>query len=342
MRRNFRLISSKLEPHGYWVLGDIMDGGREWGSSRYESEAQRVKSVFNVRDGTPIFWAAGNHDIGFGDKVIPEAYDRYRAVFGEPNYAVEVANHTLIVLDTVSLSGPAGTRPADAALDFLTDFSEGESSSNPRILGTHVPLYRRDDHDCGKLRRNPPMKQGRGYQYQNLVVESLSKHILEKIKPSLVLSGDDHDWCENEHTFESGTAKEYTVATFSWMQGNVHPGYALLTLLPSHAAPHPTTPTQTFALATCPLPPQIPVYIWYAFLALITLPLLLHWTYRQVWADAPSYIQIPMFSYGNQRGEFLRRSARRRSARLSVANSRGRGGGGVVARVCARAPGLWM
>jgi hypothetical protein len=42
----------------------------------------------------------------------------------------------------------------------------------PRMLFTHVPLYRPDLQYCGPLRHaNRGLYQGHGYQYQNLVTE---------------------------------------------------------------------------------------------------------------------------------------------------------------------------
>ena len=116
-------------------------------------------------------------------------------------------------------------------MDFLillliNSFINQDQSRNPRILLTHVPLFRPDDTPCGPLRNpnKPYIKQGAGYQYQSrrggaahttdlnltplftltvlflfltdLIVEPLSKFVLESVKPYLVFSGDDHDDCE--------------------------------------------------------------------------------------------------------------------------------------------------
>ncbi|PKS09898.1 hypothetical protein jhhlp_004521 [Lomentospora prolificans] len=49
----------------------------------------------------------GNHDLGFGSMVKVPVRDRFSAFFGEPNRVDVVGNHTIVSVDTVSLS--AGT-----------------------------------------------------------------------------------------------------------------------------------------------------------------------------------------------------------------------------------------
>lgn len=49
----------------------------------------------------------GNHDLGFGSMVKVPVRDRFSAYFGEPNRVDVVGNHTIVSVDTVSLS--AGT-----------------------------------------------------------------------------------------------------------------------------------------------------------------------------------------------------------------------------------------
>lgn len=46
----------------------------------------------------------GNHDLGFGDQVKIPVRDRFRAYFGEENRIDIIGNHTIVSVDTVSLS----------------------------------------------------------------------------------------------------------------------------------------------------------------------------------------------------------------------------------------------
>ncbi|KAJ1551083.1 hypothetical protein HK405_015207, partial [Cladochytrium tenue] len=66
----------------------------------------------------------------------------------------------------------------------------------------------------------------------------------------------------------------HTIKTFSWLQGNPYPGFALLTLVP----PPPAANTSivdpgatTLAVAKCALPPQLYIYAWYLALAALSL-----------------------------------------------------------------------
>ncbi|KAJ3356823.1 hypothetical protein HDU83_009635 [Entophlyctis luteolus] len=214
---------------------------------------------------------AGNHDIGFGWSIVPEAYERYKTVFGDPNFSLTIANHTFVCIDTLGFSGASESVYYQNADKFLNEFVADESNVFPRILLSHVPLYRPDNSPCGSIRNKPLIKQGSGYQYQNLIVEPLANHILSNIKPVLTLSGDDHDDCIFTHTLlADGVETEYpehSIATFSWLQGNIFPGFALLSLNPDTQG---IRDSSAHALRTCSLPPQLKIYNWYITLLLIS------------------------------------------------------------------------
>ncbi|KAI9092598.1 Metallo-dependent phosphatase-like protein, partial [Phlyctochytrium arcticum] len=292
MRRNFQNLQSSLNPDEIIVLGDIMDGGRQWtNDAQFDDELRRVHHVFEISDptNTRVHWMAGNHDIGFGNDIVPAAYTRFVDTFGPTNFAVDIPGTevSLIGLDTVSLSSGShdqhGQPPNTSSIPSQPKIERATSSSNPyRILLSHIPLHRPSTSDCGPHRGNPPLREGIGYQYQNLVVESLSGEILDRIKPVAVFSGDDHDWCTTEHQSQlsngPNTYIEHTVATFSWMQGNHHPGFAVLnihklkndytsTLLPNYQQDtHFLTRLSHDTLIHtqyCDLPNQLGIYIWY-------------------------------------------------------------------------------
>ena len=122
------------------------------------------------------------------------------------------------------------------------------------------------------------------------------------MKPSLVLSGDDHDYCRLLHEFlrggrrrrrgkrkeeeevggEMGEVKvwEETVGTFSWCQGNFYPSFSLLTILEEGEGEKDEGGSleegmewvgekwgegrgRGFGSGICFLPPQIAIYISY-------------------------------------------------------------------------------
>jgi hypothetical protein len=102
-------------------------------------------------------------------------------------------------------------------------------------------------------------------------VKSLSKEILEKVKPIAVFSGDDHDQCSIEHMVTGQPIPEHTVGTFSWAMGNRYPSFGMVSL---RAANNTDTTATTLAYDVCFLPAQIIIYICYASLAVLTIILL--------------------------------------------------------------------
>jgi hypothetical protein len=71
--------------------------------SRYEDYYKLFTSIFNIPPPIPIYYVPGNHDIPLGPKYSPLARDRYAKHFSQPNAILEVANHSLILLDAVGL-----------------------------------------------------------------------------------------------------------------------------------------------------------------------------------------------------------------------------------------------
>ncbi|KKK17099.1 hypothetical protein AOCH_003656 [Aspergillus ochraceoroseus] len=112
-------------------LGDLFDGGREWGTASSESPEERYRKY------TDSFWKQefhrfsnifadtwnkqeshstsphgrvmiaslpGNHDLGFGSGVQLPVRDRFQNFFGKGNRVDVIGNHTIVSVDTVSLS----------------------------------------------------------------------------------------------------------------------------------------------------------------------------------------------------------------------------------------------
>ncbi|KAF9955286.1 hypothetical protein BGZ72_003845 [Mortierella alpina] len=174
-------------------------------------------------------YTAGNHDIGFGDNIIRPSVKRFKDLFGSINYEVKVGNHSLIVLDTLALSSDVQDIREESQ-QLLTQL-EQEPQILPRILFTHVPLFRLNTTPCGKARETKQLIINRGgFQYWNMVNATLSRDILRGIRPDMVFSGDDHDWCEIAHSLDGDLIPEVTLRTFSFAQGIQQPGFVMLSL----------------------------------------------------------------------------------------------------------------
>ncbi|EPS44713.1 hypothetical protein H072_1295 [Dactylellina haptotyla CBS 200.50] len=115
----------------------------------------------------------------------------------------------------------------------------------PSILLTHVPLYRGPNTPCGPLRESKLHGGGipfhAGHQYSNVLSHDISRDLLQKVSPTWVFSGDDHDYCVHQHagvgdpgkgirTGRWGIIKEITVKSISWCMGIRKPGILLISL----------------------------------------------------------------------------------------------------------------
>ncbi|KAL4928995.1 putative manganese ion homeostasis (Fr) [Aspergillus undulatus] len=131
MRRSFSSIQHSLDPDSVIFLGDLFDGGREWGTRYSQSpeeqwrkydddfwkkEFHRFSKIFfnpwesqethstNPRGRRFIASLPGNHDQGFGSGVQVPVRDRFQNFFGSGNRVDVIGNHTFVSVDTVSLS----------------------------------------------------------------------------------------------------------------------------------------------------------------------------------------------------------------------------------------------
>ena len=133
LRRSFNHIQRYLRPDSVLFLGDLFDGGREWGAKHTEDptdaqfkrygnkywlkEYTRFSKLFfsqwrDGAEGTPgeprgrkfVASLPGNHDLGFATGIQSTVKDRFDAYFGPLNRLDIVGNHTFVSVDSVSLS----------------------------------------------------------------------------------------------------------------------------------------------------------------------------------------------------------------------------------------------
>ncbi|KAH9665885.1 metallophos domain-containing protein [Citrus sinensis] len=162
---------------------------------------------------------------------------RYEKEFGKRNYRFTVGKVEFIVVDAQTLDGHPEGNLAAATWDFVKNVSI-DFQLLPRVLLTHIPLYRRDETPCGPHRSSPIINQrivrtGHSQEilYQNYITEESSNRLLDLIKPVLVLSGHDHDQCTVSHESNHEHIKEHTVGTISWQQGNLYLLLFIVTLV---------------------------------------------------------------------------------------------------------------
>ncbi|KIV89791.1 hypothetical protein PV10_07166 [Exophiala mesophila] len=130
--RSYRRLQQKLLPDSTLFLGDLFDGGREWGDAKYSSPEERYRQYgkqFWLREYmrfSNIFlrpWPygqatsqsepagrrliasiPGNHDLGFAQGISLAVKKRFDAYFGPLNRLDIIGNHSFISIDSVSLS----------------------------------------------------------------------------------------------------------------------------------------------------------------------------------------------------------------------------------------------
>jgi ethanolamine phosphate phosphodiesterase len=165
------------------------------------------------------------------------------------------------------------------------------SSQFPTIVLSHVPLYRSGEATCGPLReRGAAIPLQAGYQYQNVLTPLVSADIVKHLNPeeiTMIYSGDDHDYCEIEHSEFTGRIKEITVKSMSWAMGIRKPGVQLVSLwnpvdVDSAMSDDPnlSTPRDTVQNRMCLLPDQLSIFICYAQMLGLTIVILIIATIR--------------------------------------------------------------
>lgn len=189
-----------------------------------------------------------------------------------------------------------------ANYSYFPTLDPGEGAPGfPTILLTHVPLYRDPGTPCGPLREHwppthPPRGQttpvipdmrnaidiSRGYQYQNVLSDDTSVHLVSKIGDVVsAFSGDDHDYCEVVHGADKNNVREITVKSMSWAMGVRRPGFMMLSMwnpvdsggrpIGSHNSDHSPRSAITTDPHLCLLPDQLGIFMLYAAVFVATL-----------------------------------------------------------------------
>jgi len=232
----------------------------------------------------PIFYLSGNHDIGYSAffSAHPEVLSRYEKEFGSRNYQFSAGKVDFVVIDAQTLDGAKKSKERSSSWEFIKTLSPG-NTSNPKVLLTHIPLYRPDNTPCGPHRSSPVINQrvsyaalDQGITYQNYLTKETSDLLLSLLKPVLVLSGHDHDQCTVVHSTPFGPVTEHTLGTISWQQGNLYPSFMLLSAGPK-LSQNSTDLKHEVMTNLCFLPKQTHIYIWYICQFAVTFVLLVFW-----------------------------------------------------------------
>ncbi|GAA5987920.1 hypothetical protein JCM11641_004582 [Rhodosporidiobolus odoratus] len=270
-------------------LGDLMDSGVEVGDEEeYTSLLRRFRSLFPLPRLTslplsppiPSITLPGNHDLGLH---VPSASlssyyrERFSEAFGPLYGEREWKGWRVVWIDSMALLEEGFWQGGGGIWSEMRAWLEGMKGADrtiPTILLTHIPLFRPEGTACGRERESSrPIHQGVGRNYQNELGERETKWLVDKVGPTLVYSGDDHDACTIHHERytspldESTPVVEVTVKAFSMAMGVSSPGYHLLSLYPplppasSPASPSSDSLSYTYTQTSCLLPSQLSIYL---------------------------------------------------------------------------------
>ncbi|KAL8235241.1 hypothetical protein R6Q59_021341 [Mikania micrantha] len=286
MRRAMLASIMPVKPDMVLFLGDYFDGGPVLSDEEWQDSLNRFRHIFDIKaleriTNNRVYFLSGNHDIGYAayHSHKPQVISRYEKVFGLRNYHFGAGEVEFVAVDAQTLDGHSQQSLASASWSFVNNVFR-DSLSPPRVLLTHIPLYRPDWTPCGSKRSSPIINQrisratyDQEIMYQNYLTEETTNKLLDSIKPVLVLSGHDHDQCTVTHLAKHGAVLEQTLGTISWQQGNLYPSFMLLTaskLAVSNAS-------KAVSTHLCLLPAQTFIYIWYILLFVVTCVVILVW-----------------------------------------------------------------
>lgn len=319
LRKNWR-YARQMKPDTIVFLGDILCSGRKIKRDKEYSEAvEKFRDIFSLPQDANAHFVPGNQDVGLNLNVdsARQARNHYVRHFGPGNRKVIVSNHTFVFLDAPLLVEEDYHRAKvlkkydewraddDGSVEFIRSF-ESDHTGEPVILFSHIPLARPDTASCGPLRERGAIHKGAGPGYQNTLGKLTTQFIFETIKPSIIFSGDDRDYCDYTHeaprqdgTSYSPPVREVTVKSFSPHKHIRNPGFHLLSLVPSGSIVdyQPDSAVRTFTDSPCFLPSQTAIYTSvYLPLCAITFLVLLVMTHRKSRARYMPLLPSPLYT----------------------------------------------
>ncbi|KAF9232279.1 hypothetical protein BU15DRAFT_81432 [Melanogaster broomeanus] len=226
----------------------------------------------------PFYFTPGNNDIGRLPIFFQGRRRLFEEHFGPLNQVVPISGHKFVLLNAPGLVEEDYRRHAHGKtydqwtplpgglVKFLTSISDQENDhAQPIILLTHIPLSRPSGKSCGPLREKGLIHAGAGYSYQVMLGKETTEFLLKTLRPSVVFSGDNRDYCEVNHEIpgsdlSTGTTsiiREVTIKSFSPSRHIRRPGFQLLSLIPPSSGA-PTEPTLTDA--PCHLPDTLRIF----------------------------------------------------------------------------------
>lgn len=83
-------------------------------------ELKRFKKIFAPKVMQAFHFLAGNHDVGFGENIVPLAYARFNKTFGPLFKVISIGSTDIIFLETLSLSASRNNNLYQISDEFLS------------------------------------------------------------------------------------------------------------------------------------------------------------------------------------------------------------------------------
>ncbi|KAF9113624.1 hypothetical protein BGX27_001158 [Mortierella sp. AM989] len=202
-----------LQPDTVLFLGDLLDGGRETMSAK-QFEKNKIRLMEKVFDLNRTAWnpepiVMGTEDMVQETRGIQKRsrYDGYKThgIDGNDSSSMldEMRYDVHSDLHIQEQSGESQDSDVNIAGHFQQIISVPSDSADSLVVLDTLAL----SSNTASIREESQkflthFGQG-GAQYQNMVNTSLTREILRKIRPDMVFSGDDHDWCEIAHPLDN-------------------------------------------------------------------------------------------------------------------------------------------
>ena len=230
---------------GIIVVGDIFDEGYSASDKLFASFAARHKAIFvhGSSSSAPVALVVGNHDADDGRRHSLRKVRRFEEIAGGPvNGAFDFLNLSMARIDSMATHAHA----PESVRSELKMFLQGERqkvSDGIDILLTHMPLFRKNDANCGPLRAaeaggttyNHPLES---YAAKDVVSKAFTEDILNTLQPRLVLSGHTHALCHSKiDGKEKRPRRSYSRRGHCPSDELAHatdPGYAIVDYAPAH------------------------------------------------------------------------------------------------------------
>lgn len=251
MYRAFQTAITLHKPEVVFFLGDIFDEGQWCGKVEFEYYVARFHNLFKVPEGTKVFVAAGNHDIGFHYVISPYLNERFmNALNAPPVKMISIRGNHFVLINSMAMEGDNCSlcRKAEIKLMAIAEklrcyqgVGKGCASGKPQkqysrpLILQHFPMYRDSDKTCDEPDEAPEdLKRMKFRERWDCLSQEATEMIFDQLDPRAVFTGHTHHGCHVVHG-ASKDIHEYTVSSFSWRNKN-NPAFLLGTLSPNNYA----------------------------------------------------------------------------------------------------------